>query len=158
MAVGVDLRGVASPGEEGAREAAHAARMLAPLLRKSRKRRSSRFSIQPEGKAHTESVTVPREAFELFVRILEQMAKGHAVTIVPIHAELTTQEAANLLNVSRPYLIGLLDQGEIPFHRVGTHRRIRFENLLAYKRKDDAYRKKVVDALTEEAQKLGLGY
>ncbi|WP_223756575.1 helix-turn-helix domain-containing protein [Myxococcus sp. RHSTA-1-4] len=158
MGVGVDLRGVASPGEEGAREAARAARMLAPLLRKTRKRQASRFSIQPEGESHAESVTIPREAFELFVRILEQMAQGHAVTIVPIHAELTTQEAANLLNVSRPYLIGLLDQGAIPFHRVGTHRRIRFEDLLAYKRQDDARRKKVVDALTEEAEKLGLGY
>jgi excisionase family DNA binding protein len=132
--------------------------MLAPLLKKTRKQAAHRINIQPEGGSRAESVTVPREAFELFVRILEQMAQGHAVTIVPIHAELTTQEAANLLNVSRPYLIGLLDQGRIPYHRVGTHRRVRFEDLLAYKRKEDARRRKVVDELTRDAQKLGLGY
>ncbi|MCP3137214.1 helix-turn-helix domain-containing protein [Pyxidicoccus xibeiensis] len=158
MGVGVDLRGMTAPGEEQAQEAARAARMLAPLLRKTRKRGAPRVSIQPEGGARAEAVTVPREAFELLVRILEEMAQGHAVTIVPIHAELTTQEAANLLNVSRPHLIGLLDQGAIPFHRVGTHRRIRFADLLAYQRQDAARRKQVVDELTEEAQKLGLGY
>lgn len=158
MGVGLDLRGVAPIGEEGSREAAHAARTLAPLLKKTRKQAAPRISIQQEGVPRTETVTVPREAFELFVRILEQMAQGHAVTIVPIHAQLTTQEAANLLNVSRPYLIELLDQGRIPYHRVGTHRRIRFEDLLAYKRKDDARRRKLADELTEEAQKLGLGY
>jgi excisionase family DNA binding protein len=152
----LDLRGVTPIGKEGAREAAHAVRRLAPLLKKTRKQAAPRISIQPEGASRTESITVPREAFELFVRILEQMAQGHAVTIVPIHAELTTQEAANLLNVSRPYLIELLDQGRIPYHRVGTHRRIRFEDLLAYKRKNDARRKKIADALTEDAQELGL--
>jgi excisionase family DNA binding protein len=154
----MDLRGVAPLGKEGTREAAHAARTLAPLLKKKGRQAAPRLSIRPEGDSRAETVTVPREAFELFVRILEQMAQGHAVTIVPIHAELTTQEAANLLNVSRPYLIELLDQGRIPHHRVGTHRRLRFEDLLAYKQKDDARRKKAADALTEEAQKLGLGY
>lgn len=71
---------------------------------------------------------------------------------------LTIHEAAERLNVSPPYLIGLLDQGAIPFHQEGTDRRIRVDDLMAYKREDDARRRKIADELTEDAQKLGLGY
>jgi len=101
---------------------------------------------------------VPVQAFDLFLEVLGQMANGNAVTIVPIHAELTTQEAADVLNVSRPYLVKLLDEGNIPYRLVGTHRRIRMADLLSYKSKDEDDRASVLNELAAEAQKHGLGY
>jgi excisionase family DNA binding protein len=98
------------------------------------------------------------EVFRLFVEILDELARGHAVTVVPGGKELTTQQAADMLNVSRPYVIQLLEDGRMPFRRVGTRRRIRFEDLVKFQRKDDAQRRKVADALTKEAEELGLEY
>jgi excisionase family DNA binding protein len=103
-------------------------------------------------------VTVPREAFELFLEILGQMANGNGVTIMPVHAELTTQQVADLLNVSRPYVVALLEAGKLPYRMVGTHRRVRVADLLEFKKKDDAEREAAIDELAAEAQKHGLGY
>jgi|NGEPerStandDraft_6_1074524.scaffolds.fasta_scaffold111666_1 excisionase family DNA binding protein len=103
-----------------------------------------------------ETLTVPRGAVELLARILAHMANGQGVSVVPANAELTTQQAADLLNVSRPFLIGLLTAGEIEFRLVGRHRRIRAESLLNYMRADDQRRRQSADELTALTQEMGL--
>lgn len=103
-------------------------------------------------------ITFPFSAIKLLHEILTQMAEGNAVTLIPIHAELTTQEAANLLNVSRPFLIKLLEKGKIPFHKVGTHRRIRFIDLMHFKTHADQASQEALEALVEQAQDLDMGY
>jgi excisionase family DNA binding protein len=106
--------------------------------------------------APEETFTLPVSAVRMLVRILEEMARGNAVTLIPVHAELTTQEAADMLNISRPSLIQLLDEGKLEYRRVGTHRRIRFEGLMKYKRQADAARKATLAELAAYDQELGI--
>jgi excisionase family DNA binding protein len=101
---------------------------------------------------------LPSAVKDLLFRLLTEMAQGHAVTLIPIHAELTTQEAADYLNVSRPHLVKLLEEKKLPFHKVGTHRRVRFTDLAAYKAKFETQRRKVMERLAKEAQDMGMGY
>lgn len=114
------------------------------------------FRFAPEGKAET--VEVPAAAAALLLRLLAEMAAGHAVTIIPIHAELTTREAADLLGVSRPFLIKLIDQGKLPHRMVGSHRRVQFKDVMEYQRRSETDRRAALAQLAEDAQKLGLGY
>lgn len=105
-----------------------------------------------------EMLRLPKAVNQLLYRLLTEMAKGNAVTLAPIHAELTTQEAADYLNVSRPFLIKLLEQGRIPFHMVGTHRRVRFGDLDAFRKISEGERTAAMDELAAQAQELGMGY
>jgi excisionase family DNA binding protein len=113
------------------------------------------ISLQVEGGREDEVLVVPRNAVQLFANMLAYMAKGEGVVVMPKHKMLTTQQAADMLNVSRPYLIGLLEAGEIPFEKVGRHRRIKLEDLLDYRRADDARRRKAADELSALGQELG---
>lgn len=103
-----------------------------------------------------ETVTLPAAAVRLLVEVLGQMARGNAVTLVPHHAELTSQQAADFLGVSRPFLVKQLESGAIPFRKVGTHRRVRFRDLIEYKRAKRELRKAALSELAALDQELGL--
>jgi len=105
-----------------------------------------------------EAITIPASAMRLLHYILSQMAEGNAVALSPLQAELSTQQAAGLLNVSRPYIVSLLDSGKIPHHKVGTHRRVLFADLMAYKNISDTKRREALKKLSEQAQEFGMGY
>jgi len=103
-----------------------------------------------------DALVIPRPTAILFAQILAALAEGQGVQIIPKDTELTTQQAADLLNVSRPYLISLLESGQIPYRKVGRHRRITFENLMEYKRHDDLKRRAAADDLAQLSEELGL--
>ena len=103
-------------------------------------------------------VTVPLPALVVLADILGEMGRGRAVLVVPYGAELTTQQAADLLNVSRPYVVKLIESGVLPARKVGPRRRVLFEDLMNFKRADDADRRDVARQLTAEAEEMGLGY
>lgn len=103
-------------------------------------------------------IELPAGAVAMLLDILEAMAAGRGVTIIPENAELTTVQAAEVLNVSRPFLIRLLEEGVIRHRKVGTHRRIRMEDVMAYKMQIDQDREAVLDELVDDAEDQGMGY
>lgn len=104
-----------------------------------------------------ERSSLPASVFHVFKYVVEVMARGDAVTIAPVGKELTTQQAADLLNVSRQYLVRLLNEGRIPYTKTGKHRRLRIEDVLAFKEQRDEEREKQLDELTRLSEELG-GY
>jgi excisionase family DNA binding protein len=123
----------------------------------SRIRNSDPLELRiPDDPSPAGRVRLPLVAVRLLVRILEEMARGNAVTLIPVHAELTTQEAAEMLNISRPSLIQLLDEGKIEYRKVGTHRRVRFEVVMEYKRVAEAARRAALQELADYDREIGL--
>ena len=101
---------------------------------------------------------IPNSIYRVLVAAVAAMAQGNAVSIVPVHHELTTQQAAELLGVSRPHLVKLVDAGEIPHHKTGSHRRIYFEDLMRYRDVRDAQRAAALRELTRKSAEYGLEY
>ncbi len=145
----------ALPVEREVAAAVESQRALAAFL-------STQFETQRiqifDAKNQAHQVELPTSALRLLVDVLSELAEGNAVKVVPIHAELTTQEAADMLNVSRPHLVKLLESGALAFHKTGKHRRIRFADLMAFKTEQDHASAQAMEALAKQAQELQLGY
>jgi len=155
MSVGDSIVESATPTDRESQLARESSRVLSAYTRSSR---TQTIKVMPVGNARAKTVTIPSTAFRLLVNILEQMAQGHAVALTPVLNELTTQQAADLLHVSRPYLVKLLDTEQIPYRKVGTRRRVRATDIIAYKQRIDERRRATLDALAAQAQELRMGY
>ncbi len=118
----------------------------------------SELHLEVRTASASEKLVLPSSALRLLVRLLAELGQGNAVTLTPVRAQLTTQQAADLLNVSRPHLVKLLDEGSLPSHKVGTHRRVLLEDVLAYQRDFQARRQRALSELAASSQDLGLGY
>lgn len=110
--------------------------------------------LGPDG----EMIDIPASAFHALRLVVDAMSRGQTMVLAPQEEELTSQQAADLLRVSRPHLVKLLDSGEIPFHRVGTHRRVRLEDVLDYRGKRSQDRREKLDELTRLSESFESGY
>ena len=140
------------PSASDAEQAKNSSRLIAAIVGKGD---AARLVLHGD---HEEPLSIPVPALRMLVEILSQMAQGNAVSIVPYHAELTTQEAADFLNVSRPFLVKLLEARQVPFRKVGTHRRVAFSDLLQYRERTMVATRQAATELTALSQELGVGY
>lgn len=141
------------PTEADIELSTRSSRILASLINSHD--RTQKITIESEN-GREESLLIPSVAYKLLIDILSQISQGNAVTLVPVQAELSTQQAANLLNVSRPYLIKLLESGEIPYRKIGKHRKILAKDLYEYKTEIDAKRSQSLNELTALSEELNL--
>jgi excisionase family DNA binding protein len=136
--------------------AQHTISEIQKISGKGRTRSHIYILVQASGKE--ESLEIPQKAFTFLKFILGNMAEGKALQLISVESELSTQQAADLLGVSRPFIVKLLEQGKIPFKKVGSHRRVDIKDLKTYERKQQAIRNKNLDFLSRQAQELNLGY
>lgn len=107
--------------------------------------------VGPDGR----EIAIPEPVHELLLMILKDLQAGKAISVVPEHQQLTTQRAANILGVSRPFLVKLVENGDVPFHMVGSHRRIYLRDLLDYKRRRDAARHGAINEMARSEMEAG---
>lgn len=143
---------VAAPPEQQAQVAA-LSRALEGMVHPPKRRAPKCQLVGPDGQA----IAIPESVFYLLERVAEVMARGDSITIVPVGKEVTTQQAADLLNVSRQYLVRLLDEGRIPYRKTGKHRRLRIEEVLAFKEQRDKDRRAGLRELSRLTEEFG-GY
>ncbi len=141
------------PSAQDAAMARVSGQVLSPFVQK---KTPLTLKVREAGKE--QPLELPAGAVALLMDILEAMAAGRGVTLIPENAELTSVQAADVLNVSRPFLIKLLEENVLPHRKIGKHRRIRMEDVMAYKAKIDREREAVLDQLAREGQELGMGY
>lgn len=146
------LNSLTLPAPKEIEAAVRGQRELATFL--STKLETQKIAIQ-DAQDVTHQIELPTSSLTLLMSILGELAAGNAVQVVPVHAELTTQEAANILNVSRPYMVKLLEEGKLPFHKTGRHRRVLFADLMKYKDQRDAESTQALRELAEQSQELG---
>ena len=150
-----DSQEAVTPTEQEADLARESSRELAEVLARSESTGELHLRLRT-GKAREADIRLPHSALRVLAGALQQMADGHGVLLLPVDAELTTQQAANLLRVSRPFLIKLLEQGRLPYRRVGAHRRLLARDVLRYAAAERARRERVLQELAEETERLGL--
>ena len=141
------------PSAQDAAMARVSCQVLSPFVQ-----RKGSLTLKVRKAGQDQPLKLPAGAVALLMDILEAMAAGRGVTLVPENAELTTVQAADVLNVSRPFLIKLLEDNVLPHRKVGKHRRVRVEDVMGYKAKIDRDREAVLDQLTKNAQEQGMGY
>jgi excisionase family DNA binding protein len=117
------------------------------------------ISVQrPEKPSAVATVTLPEAIVDLLFRVAENLSKGRTVALMAFNSRLSTHQAARFLGMSRPHLIKLLEKGEIDYTKVGTHRRIKFEDLVKFKESRDAKRRAALDDMTRTLQEEGVDY
>lgn len=147
------LNSLSLPAQAEIEAAVRGQRELAAYL--STKMETQKIAIQDADNI-SHQIELPTSSLTLLISILGELALGNAVQVVPVQAELTTQEAANILNVSRPHMVKLLEEGKLPFHKTGRHRRVLFYDLMKYKDQRENESNKAMQELADLSQELGI--
>ncbi len=155
MKLVAEVQETVTPTDQEARLAQEASRELEAALARGAGDAAPQLRLRVGGSGAA-NIRVPEPALRLLIGVLREMAEGHGVLVLPVEAELTSQQAADVLRVSRPFLIKLLDQGKLPYRRVGAHRRLLARDVLRYAAEERARRERVMQELTDESERLGL--